>query len=45
MNLFYNKDYFNLTKIFILMLDKMVVNKTECYRLEQREAEKKNYIE
>ena len=38
LELVYCKNYFNLIKIFVLRLFKMVVNQTECSRLEQRSA-------
>ena len=34
--LVYSKNYFNLAKIFVLRLFKMVANQAECSRLEQR---------
>ena len=36
MKLVYSKHYFNLSKIFILVLFKMAANQTQCSRLEQR---------
>ena len=36
MKLVYSKNYFNLAKIFVLRLFKMVANQTECSSLEQR---------
>ena len=36
MELVYSKNYFNLAKIFVLRLFKIVTNQTQCTRLEQR---------